>query len=60
MVTVAFFFDEDDFDAVALDLADFDERAPAFDFALRDARAERDELADDLPRRLRAERERAE
>ena len=47
--------------ALALDLADFedfDDRAEAFDFAVRDARADRDERDEDLARRLRAERER--
>ena len=47
------FEDFEDFE----DFADFDDRAVAFDFALRDARAERDDRAADLER-LRAERER--
>src|SRR5215217_6109566 len=59
--TVAFFFAEVDFFELTLDLADRDERADTFDFdfELRDDRAERDELAELRPRRLRAERERA-
>ena len=66
-VEVDFFLDEadlllDDFFALAFDFADFDfedfaDRAVAFDFALREARAERDDRADDRER-LRAERER--
>jgi len=44
----------DDFFAATFDFDDFEDLADAFDFAARDARAERDDLA----RRLRAERER--
>ena len=52
-VVTAFFLDDEDFLALALDFDELDERALAFDLLLCEARA------DDLPRRLRAERDRA-
>jgi hypothetical protein len=65
-VVVDFFLAEADllleaFFALAFDFADFDfedfaDRAVAFDFALREARADRDDRA--VRERLRAERER--
>ena len=48
----------DDFLALAFAFADFDERAVTFAFAVREARADLAERADDLARRLRAERDR--
>lgn len=65
-VVTAFFFDDEDFDALALDLDElafdfdavaFDFEALAFDLMLR---AERADEREDLARRLRAERERVD
>jgi len=56
LVTTAFFFDDEDFFALAFDFDALDDRALAFDLLLRDARAE---ASEDLPRRLLADRERA-
>jgi hypothetical protein len=58
-VATAFFFDDVAFFALtfAFDFDELDDRALAFDLLLREARA--DACADDLPRRLRAERDRA-
>jgi hypothetical protein len=55
LVATAFFFDDEEDLALALDLED-DFFALAFDLLLREERAEE---CDDLARRLRAERERA-
>ena len=54
-VVTAFFLEDVAFFALAFDFDELDERALAFDLLLP-----RDACADDFPRRLRAERERAE
>ena len=54
-VVTAFFLEDVDFFALAFDFEELDARALAFDLLLP-----RDACADDFPRRLRAERERAE